>query len=149
MMLNDDIKNWVDHLVSEFKVNIIYDAREISEIWARVLSEQKRMNELYSILFTILEKNVSLESVIAFKQNMFSDVRPLINLLQQLFPKATFVQLQEFMMFQFSLAIGYYPMCHLNQIQIEATQAINPEYTAPDFKKEYQNAIYPYMKTLE
>lgn len=148
-LLSDDIGVWVDRLVSSFKLNRIYHTKEISAIWAQTLSTQKRMNELYSILFTVLEKNASKKAIINFKQSLFLNATPLNELLCQLFPFATQEQITSFVTIQFSLAVGYYPMCHLSDIQMEAMQSINSDYVIPDFEKGYQKAIYQILLSLE
>lgn len=148
-ILNHDIQIWIDSLIDSFKINKIYDSNEVSAIWANKLASQKRMNELYSILFTILEKNASLEAITEFKKNMFESVRPLRKLLTQLYPRASSTQIQDFIMAQYSLAIGFYPMCHLNPDQIAAMKAISPSYTTPDFETEYRKAFYQLIIALE
>jgi len=148
-ILTKDIDTWIKELTSSFKLNTLYTAKEISEIWAKVLASQKRMNELHSILFTILEKNSSKEAIIQFKKKLFSNGAELYKLLCQLFPKASAEQITDFITLQYSLAVGYYPMCYLTEKQIDAIKSINNDYVSPDFEKGYQKAIYLIMLSLE
>ena len=148
-ILSYDLDNWVSTLLSSFQYNKIYTTEEISKIWAHSIASQKRMNELYSILFTMLEKNASMDAIIEFKRSMFESVQPLVDLIRQLFPSANLIQIQYFMTIQHALAVGYYPMCNLTDIQIEAMQTISPNYIFPDFETGFQKALHQLMLLLE
>lgn len=148
-ILSGDIATWVNELLDSFKINKIYDSLEVSKIWARTLARQERMNELHSILFTILEKNSALAAITEFKKQMYESGGAMANLLRQLYPDASPDQLQSFVMTQYSLAIGFYPMCHLSAIQLEAMQAVSPQYQPANFQEEYQKALYHILVSLE
>lgn len=148
-ILSDDIGTWANNLISSFKLNKIYSTHEISKIWAKSLSSQKRINELYSILFTILEKNSSIETLASFKETAHTYIKPLYELVGQLFPNITSTQIDNFMTLQYSLAIGLYPMCNLSKIQLEAIKIVNLSYISPNFEDTYQKALFQLMYCLE
>lgn len=148
-ILLDDVNLWARDLKAQFKLNQVYSTYDISMVWAEILGKHQRMNALYAILYTILERNVSLEIMVDFKKDLFSKLYPLHGLLTQLFPNASFESFQHFMMQQYAIAMGFYAMCYQTPLQEEAMKIIHPDYVPMDFVREIQTAIYPLMKGLE
>ena len=148
-ILTNDIYVWINELTSSFRLNKVYTTKDISVIWAHSVATQKRMNELHSILFTILEQNASKEAVVRFKKALFDNADELAKLLIQLFPNAENAAITNFISIQYALAVGYYPMCHMNPTQIEAMHTVYAGYTSPDFETGYQTALYQIMLPLE
>ncbi len=148
-ILVGDAELWAKDLISQFKVNQMYTTKEISLIWSQTAGRHSRMNSLYSILYTILERNVSLEVMIQFKKDLFDAILPLGNILMQLFPRATMEAIQHFMVQHHAISMGLYSTCHQTSLQTEAMKTINPNYKPLDFIKEFDLAIYPQFLTLE
>ncbi len=148
-ILSKDIEVWTDELNSSFRLNKIYRTKQIAEIWAHAVSSYKRMNELHSILFTILERNSSKEAIIAFKKTLYDSAYVLHKLVGQLYPNASYEKIVNFLSIQYSLSVGYYPMCHLSMNQLEAMRTISKDYVIPDFEKGYRDALYQIMLALE
>ncbi|MBF4692410.1 TetR family transcriptional regulator [Fusibacter ferrireducens] len=148
-LMLSDMGDWIDQLMSSFKINKLYTIEEVAEILSHTLSNASRLVELFTILFTIIEKNVSKESLIAFKTTMFGYQSVLLDLFSQLFPKASQEQTDHFIETLLSLAIGLYPMCHLSNTQFEAICSLFDNYTPPEFKKLYRQNIYQILYCLQ
>jgi AcrR family transcriptional regulator len=109
--------------------------REVAEISVELILKHKRMVKLFTILFTLLEPNSSLEALTAFKQKITEEIGMVAQFLNTalLFPSVEAAA--EFIYAQSYLAIGAYPMMDLTQKQIEAMGAIGME-TSPEYYRE-------------
>ena len=144
-----EFRNWTAELLGEFKLNKIYDLKEISRIWAETLSHHPRFMKLYSILFTMLEVNCSVDTLAQFKIDMLELHLPLNNLITQLIPGLNSEDIYAFLLFQLSIAIGIYPMANISENQMEAIVISETGYQVPDFKSNYSKAIYQQLYCLK
>lgn len=144
-----DMESWISTLINSFKINKLYSIDEIADIWVNAISENYRLLNLYSILFTSIEKNVSIEALAEFKKDVHKLQEPVMELLKQLFPKADKANILNFLTNQLALALGLYPMCQLCELQIKAIEASGINYKAPDFKNTYKPITYQLMYCLE
>lgn len=149
ILLKEDLTSFISTLIKSFKINKLYSLYEITEIWADTLIEHERLLDLYSILFTIIEKNVSVESLSDFKKEILQIQIPLFDFASQLFPNAKKKDIESFIYSQLILAFGLYPMSKLSPIQEEAIQLSGVNYTPPDFRKTYMECFYQLIYCLE
>ena len=149
VILKEDLKSFVTSLVKSFKFNKLYSLYEISEIWTDTLMNHEKLLDIYALLFTVIEKNVSVEALSAFKKEALSAQLSLIDLVSQLFPNTRSDSITDFVSSHFTLAIGLYPMSKLNSLQIEAIKLAELSYTPVDFKKTYMSTLYQLMYCLE
>ncbi len=148
-ILLSDAEAWVTSLINSFKLNRIYSIEEVADIWANTISENYRLLNLYSMLFTTIEKNVSLEALVEFKKSFIKLQWSIVKLVSQLFPKASMTDIESFINNHLALALGLYPMCELCEIQIKAIELSEIQYTPPDFKSTYKSNLYQQMYCLE
>lgn len=148
IIIENEFKLFVDSLISSFKLNRIYSIKESAEILTDRLIDHKRLIELYSVL-SLIEKNVSLESLASFKSKLHKEQTRLLQLLAQLFPKASEESINELFYFQLTLAFGFYPSTKLECIQKEALELAGITYNPPNFRESYMKAIYQLMYCLE
>jgi len=149
LIMIKDFKSWILTLSKSFKINKLYSIYEIGEIWTDTILEHERLIELYAILFTTIEKNVSVEALAEFEKESIVIHSTLFDLVSQLFQNASTDSIMNFMYSAFTLAFGLYPMCKLSELQIEALKLAGSNYTAPDFKKTYMASLYHLMYCLE
>lgn len=149
LILIKDFKSWISAINNSFKINKLYSIYEIGEIWADTLMEHVRLMELYAILYTTIEKNVSVEALSKFEKESLVIQVSLLNLVGQLFPNASKESLFNFIFSAFTLAFGLYPMTKLSELQVEAIKLSGSTYSAPDFKKTYMASLYQLMYCLE
>jgi hypothetical protein len=143
------MKSFILSLIKSFKINKLYSLYEISEIWTDRLIEHERFLDLYSILFTAIEKNVSVKSLAEFKKELVVINLQLMDFITQLFPEASNDNIENFMYSQFTLACGLYPMSKLSNLQLEAIKLSGSNFTPPNFKKTYMACLYQQMYCLK
>jgi len=149
LILTQDLKSWISTLRKSFKLNKLYSIYEIGEIWTDTLIKHDRLMELHAILFTTIEKNVSVEALSEFEKESIVNHSSIIDLVNQLFPNASSNSIMNFIYSSFTLAFGLYPMTKLSELQLEAIKLSGSNYTAPDFKKVYMASLYQLMYCLE
>jgi AcrR family transcriptional regulator len=148
-ILIQDLEEWKDQLVNSFVINKIYTINEIADIWVTTISMNNRLLKLYSILFTTIEKNVSLEALADFKKELFRLQVPMVELLSQLFPNTNEDEISCFIINQLAMAQGLYPMSEYCEIQLKALEKSGYKFEIPDFKASYKTIIYQLMYCLE
>ena len=133
-LLKHDIANWRKDVLENFNAG---DAslQGLVEDWINLVLIHKRLVKLFTILFTLLEPNASLEALTAFKQKINEEIGIVAQFLSTVLPFPSVEVAAEFIFAQSSLAIGAYPMMGLTQKQKEAMQAIGLE-TSPEYYRE-------------
>ncbi|MVX64283.1 TetR family transcriptional regulator [Clostridium chromiireducens] len=149
VILKDEFKSFVSDLITSFKINKLYSLYEISEIWTDRFIEHKKILDLYSILYTAIEKNVSLELLVETKKELNMINSQLADFIGQLFPSASNDSITNFIASMLSLAGGIYSMSNLSDLQLEAIKLSGLDYTTLDFKKEFMASIYQQMYCLK
>ncbi|WP_141501132.1 TetR family transcriptional regulator [Paenibacillus luteus] len=149
LILNQDLESWIFELSKSFHINKLYSIQEIGEIWTDTLMKHERLIELHAILYTTIEKNVSVEALAEFEKKSIANNSAIFNLVSQLFPKAGVGSITNFIYAAFTLAFGLYPMSKLSELQIDAIKLSGSIYTPPDFKRTYLASLYQLMYCLE
>ena len=108
---------------------------EVAEISVELILKHKRMVKLFTILFTLLEPNASLEALTAFKRKITEEIGLVAQFLRTVLPFPSVEAAAEFLSAQSSLVIGSYPMMDLTPKQLEAMRAIDME-TSPEYYRE-------------
>ncbi len=144
-----DFRSWTEELIGQFKLNKIYEIEEIADIWVASIANYPRFMELYSILFTILERNCSIEILAQFKRDLLAQHSPLLNLMTQLIPEAETEDINGFLLLQLTGAMGLFPMSFASEDQLQAIKLSETGYQIPDFKKFYRLTIYQLLFCLK
>jgi AcrR family transcriptional regulator len=148
-ILLSDMYEWISVLIKSFKLNKIYSVNEIAEIWAKSINNNFRLMNLYSVLFTSIEKNVSIEALVEFKKQSFILQTKMVNLLKQLFPNSNEDNILEFLLNHMSLVLGLYPMCNPCEIQSKAMELAKVNYPKNNFLKSFKLSIFQLMYCLD
>jgi AcrR family transcriptional regulator len=149
LILKEDFKAFISAFFKSFKINKLYSLYEITDIWTCRLIEHERLLNLYAILYTTIEKNVSLESLVEAKKEILTSYQQLVSFISQLFPKASEDNISNFISSVLTLACGLYSSTKLSKLQIEATKLADENYTFPDFKKVYMSCFYQQLYCLK
>lgn len=133
-LLNHDIEVWRKDVLENFADGnpSLHDAAETS---VTLILRHKRLVKLFTILFTLLEPNASLEALTAFKKKITEEIGKAAQFLSTKLPFPSVEAAAEYLSAQSYLAIGAFPMMNLTQKQKEAMQAIGEE-TSPEFYRE-------------
>lgn len=108
-ILKHDFSAWAKDLKKTFKSDRDYNVDEISDEWTECIARHGRMVELYSMMHTVLENNMSSEKLADVLVNITSTKNSLIKLLRRISPKLDDMKSSFFFESQMSLAAGMYP----------------------------------------
>lgn len=133
-LIKHDIEAWREEVLENFTAEN-KSLHELAEAWVDLVLKYKRMVKLFTILFTLLERNASLEALTAFKQKINEEIGTVAQFLSTTLPFPSVEAAAEFISAQSSLAIGAYPMMDLTPKQIEAMQSIEMD-TSPEYYRE-------------
>lgn len=102
-------------------------------LWAKTLYRHERLLKLCSILFNIIERNVSVTCLAEFKRQLFAGIESLYPLMKRIFPDLSADQALLFLDYQLQYIAGFYPTTVLNETQKEAIRLSGIPYEAKDF----------------
>jgi len=139
-LIKHDIAKWRDEVVDTFK-NKRRSLKEFSKMWVDIQIKHKRMIELLTILYTTLEKNSSLQSLISFKKKTLGEFGLLAEVLMDILPSFTMETMYEFLFSQLALSIGTCPMLNLTEVQKEAMDTVGMVSDPQFYKTIYSNSV--------
>ena len=115
-LLKHDIEIWQKDLFERL-TDRNPSLHEVAEISVELNLKHGRMVRLFTILFTLLEPNASLEALISFKQKLHEEVGLAAQFLNTKLPFQSIEAAADFLTTQSYLAMGAYPMMNLTQKQ--------------------------------
>jgi len=116
---------WLDDLQTRLPAARGEDASgsalpEITDVWARSLAERTMLCELWSMLAAVLERNVSADSIRAFKLGNREHLTRLATLVQTRLPALTQAAAEELAAASVVLIAGLWPFAHPSPAVLEA-----------------------------
>lgn len=148
-LLKHDIADWRKEIL-KILPDRFENLEKFSVIWVELLQKHQRMVKLFSILYTRLEQNSSLEALTEFKQKLIVELVLVAEFLVNKLPFPSVVAARDFLFAQFFMAIGTYPMLELSPKQKEAMETAgmdtNPEYFKIIFTKSIHSLLMGVMK---
>ena len=132
-MLSYDIANWRDRVLEIFPDEFI-SIEEFAGKWVNLLLDNSRLIKLFTILYTLLEQNASLEALIGFKQKMVVELETVSERLTKVLPFASLEAVSEFLTTQTALTLGSYPMINLAPKQKQAMDTVGMDSNPETFK---------------
>lgn len=135
----------IDSIVTQMEETLVQeeklDSKAFAHVWATILNEHPRYLKLFSLLFTIIEQNASLEILIEFKNNLAIANNRLFNIIKHNIPEFSNQDIAKLMDMAYSYIIARYPLCNPSKVQIEATKLSNYDYIFPNFVDSFTEAI--------
>lgn len=147
-LLGQDVVRCRKALARALRPGKVSSVQECATAWAKTLIKHERFLRLFSILYTSLEKNASLESLTRFKVTARDELGTLSGLLRGVFPMMTLDEAGEFLHLQMALAIGLYPMAHLSDVQTQAMERAGFERIGIDFEGYLRDGIEHLLRGL-
>lgn len=129
----NELDAFVQDVLLSFEEIRAIGIEDFSLLWAQILYRHERLLKLCSILFSIIEKNVSVSCLAEFKRRLFAGVESLYPLMKRIFPDLTAEQILLFLDYQLHHIAGLYPSTVLNETQKEAIRISGIPYEAKDF----------------
>lgn len=148
-ILLEDVNGFTDDIV-DFTNQFEKLSRETFSIeMTKIYCNKDRMLKLMSLLYSILEKNSSLEKLTEFKRNIIGFTDPFYNCIQKFFPNATNESILNFIHASSSYILGLYPSTHLTEKQKEAIQLSGYNHRPVDFRAMCYKGIWLLSAELE
>lgn len=146
-LLGHDIGRWRDDVLANFGEEALPVA-DFAVQWTNLLLQHKRMIGLFTILYTLLEPNASLEALTKFKQKMMADLGAIIEVLMQSLPIPSEDAAAEFLFTHSALAFGLYPMLALTVKQKEAMAVVGMDSDPDSFQAMLARSIESLLRGL-
>jgi len=146
-LLSSDMAVWRKDIVENFT----QDENSLSDFsrrWIGLLLKHQRMLEIYTILYTLLEKNATLEALVDFKKSIFTEMNIGIDILKKALPFPSLEAAMEFLYASISLAIGIYPLMNLSTKQKEAMDVVGEEMSPEMAMAMLENATLSLLKGI-
>lgn len=128
-----EIDNFFQDIIQTFDNKSSMKVEEFALLWAKTLFRHERLLKLCSILFSTIEKNVTVESLADFKKQLFIKIENLYPLLKQVLPDFPEEAILIFLDYQLYQIAGLYPSITLTEFQREAIQISGVPYEAKGF----------------
>ena len=139
-LIKHDIAEWRKEVIDTFK-NRSCSIREFSTVWVDIHMRHTRMIDLLTILYTTLEKNASLTSLVSFKKKTQEEFSLLSETLLAALPVFDVNTLYEFLLVQLAMAIGTYPMLNLSESQKKAMDTVGITTDPLFYRRIYARSI--------
>lgn len=140
-MLKEELRMWQSQLVMLQQKKEVIGQNGFSKEMTRILIERDQMLRLYSILFTLIEPNCTVETLADFKVVATEVLNLLVQVIESYYPEFTGEKAQVVGYEMICYILGLYPMTHLNEKQLEAVRLSNTGYATPDFKLMCETGI--------
>jgi len=129
----DETKDWIRDIRETFDTEMTRDIRNFSRRWAQVLDRHPRFLKLISMLFTMIERNVSLERLVDFKKEYLIAMAEINEVLKVVFPAWDDKTIDKFIQLQSYYVIGLFPYTSPTPIQQQAMEQSGFHYESFDF----------------
>jgi AcrR family transcriptional regulator len=139
-LLKREMLEWNVALKAELCTPEIMSKDRFCEIFTDTMIPHDKMLKLLSILNTNIEKQCSLEKITEFKRDVHCVFTTIGESLDKHFPHTADDKKSFFMAAFMANILGFYPLTHLAQKQIEAMKTIGI-YRPLDFKDAYYRMI--------
>ena len=140
-IIKRDFEKWTEELKTHFDTTPQMKKEEFCAFLADSLVKHKKYLELLAVYTQPIEKNSSLEKLIAFKEATQPFSRAFLVGLDKNFPDAKNEDKKKFYFHFQAVVHGLYQLTHLSKKQEQALKKANPEYQVPDFHQAFFNIL--------
>ena len=146
--LKQDLALWKRELADALGKSRSYSLEDFAKIWVQTQIDHGRLLDLISILHVFLEKNTTVENLVAFKTLVTKELESLSGLMIRLFPEMTPEKVLRFFHLQLAAAVGLHQMANLSEVQSEVLQKPEFKHFQVDFGLFFQDAVRYILKGL-
>jgi len=125
------------------------DEQAVVAALVRTFAERPRLCSLASSLSSVLEHNVSVDVVVAFKTRMMTVVLRLGNAVQVAMPSLSMEATRQFLLVANFLVAGMWPSANPPPAVVEALQRPELEFACIDFERDLTAALVAQMRGLK
>lgn len=131
---------YFDSLKAAFPIGCNYSVEVFAQVWAGILNSHRSYLQYSDILLTIIETNVSVERLAAFKKNYYKDAGEIIILLSNNLNIST-EKAEDLFYAVYYHAIGMNGSCFKNPLVQQALKLLNMEIVEMDFQQSMKEFI--------
>lgn len=146
-LLAKDINAWRKYLQGNMPEKTLAPD-EFALLWVQLMLAHPRLLQLFAILYTILEKNATLEALTDFKGSIQTELQTTIEMMVVYYPALTPEKANEFLQASLSLSIGIYPLLDMTEKQIEAMQTVGMTHSAEGYQMIWVNSVAALLKNV-
>ena len=117
-----DVIGWIEDLNVFTEKYDRLSKEDFCKEFAGAYAKNDRLLRLMSILYSIIEKNCSLEKLADFKKSLIGFMEPVFMCVKKFFPKASDEAIQTFISTSSSYILGLYPETHISDKQKKAIE---------------------------
>jgi len=143
-LLMQDIIDWITAVRDSFNDGP-YTVQEFSSKWTRIVTCRMRLFRLLTLLYVVLEKNVSVDSLTWFRLSYKDELASMCAYLSKVLPFMNPVQAEEFIYFQVALGNGLQAMTNLSPKHLQAFENANACSLHGLFDERFKTAISNYL----
>ncbi|QUI25354.1 TetR family transcriptional regulator [Vallitalea pronyensis] len=147
-LLLEDIKTWSSDVHFIIETHDVLSKEHYCHELTNTFVNNTRMLQLMSILYSILEKNCSLEKLTAFKSELTGLMRPLITSIDKYFPDSDDDSKRTFFYTLYCFVSGLYPTTNITQKQKEAIKNSGIDFHPVDFGTMCYKGLYALASEL-
>jgi hypothetical protein len=133
-LLEHDVTSWREALQKKAPTHAL-SADDFAALWVQVLLERPRLLQVFAILYTLIEKNATLEALTDFKKSIYAEQEFAIGMMMTYYPTLSAEDANEFLQASLSLAIGMHPLLDMTEKQINAMKTNGMIYSADSYQQ--------------
>jgi len=124
------------------------DERAVAKVFATTIMAHPRYAKLSSVLSTVLERNVSVEAVVRFKQAYFGALEPLSNAVGAALPDLNADELWQLVEASYFWIVSMWPAAHPAPAVREALQRPELQQACIDFQPRFEQQVLTMIRGL-
>ncbi|WP_163468679.1 TetR/AcrR family transcriptional regulator [Fusobacterium sp. IOR10] len=148
LVIADEFAQLVGDLQVKICKKFSKEVENFANILALTISEHERFLKLYSILYAFLEKNVSEEKLIEFKESFSEVMSEFVKVVQTAFPELNSKEIRKFIEILGCFVIGFYPLSNPDSIQKNAFIKSSTGYYPSNFVETLKEQIIFNLKNV-
>ena len=130
-----ELLKWQEELCVWSEEETALDRTEFSRQFTKLLLTKDKMLQYYCLLYTVLEKNCSVEKLVEFKRKATPVMETLVRRLMHFFSHYSVEQAALAAEEMIAFIQGAYPASHLTKRQMDALEKSGTGYQPPDFEQ--------------
>lgn len=143
-----DLRAYVKELKQAFKNKGKLPLEDFARLWAETFYKNRRLIELISIQYSVIEKNVTVDKLAEFKSALFKEMEEFYTIMKIQFPELKEDRLNDLTVGLQLFAMGLYPVTLQSDIQKRAVEKSGVPYKVPDFVDTFTRFIVFIAKGL-
>lgn len=147
-LLLKEMKVWENDILSLMDNNESLDKASYCSKMVDLLSSRELMLKLYSILFTVIERNCSTEKLVSFKRDIGKVFDTLSESVNRYFSSASPENRGIFTRAFFAYLLGLYSLADLSPVTLKANEIVGREPVITDFNDMFYRGMMLLMSDL-